>query len=402
MSPPLISRSPDLQRLVDDGYAVAVIGGYLVVSDVPYVDRNRRVRKGALVCHLALAGDRTVRPSDHQAWFQGDRPCDVHGRPLTEMVHADVARDLGHGIHVDHLLCSKPIGGEFADFHVKMVTFAQQLASPAQAINPAATARTGHLVADERLGSSFHYADTAAARAGIVSYADRVRDQCIGIVGLGGSGSYVLDLVSKTPVRMIHLFDNDAFLQHNAFRAPGAPDAETLRLQPSKVAHFDRIYSRMHRGIVPHEIRLGPSTLRLLDGLSFVFLCLDGTRDRHAIAVHLQRSGVPFVDVGMGLYATERGIGGTIRVTTAVHDQQSRIWERNRLPLSDAGADDIYASNVQVAELNALTATLAVIRWKKLFGFYADFEHERFSAYCIDGNLLINEDQVPDEPSRND
>ena len=33
----------------------------------------------------------------------------------------------------------------------------------------------------------------------------------------------------------------------------------------------------------------------------------------------------------------------------------------------------IYRSNIQVADLNALNATLAVIRWKQYFGFYQDY-----------------------------
>ena len=44
----------------------------------------------------------------------------------------------------------------------------------------------------------------------------------VAIVGLGGTGSYVLDLVAKTPVRQIHLDDGDMFLQHNAFGSPSA------------------------------------------------------------------------------------------------------------------------------------------------------------------------------------
>jgi hypothetical protein len=34
----------------------------------------------------------------------------------------------------------------------------------------------------------------------------------IAIIGLGGTGSYVLDLAAKTPVKEIHLFDGDKFL----------------------------------------------------------------------------------------------------------------------------------------------------------------------------------------------
>ena len=49
--------------------------------------------------------------------------------------------------------------------------------------------------------------------------------------------------------------------------------------------------------------------------------------------------------------------------------------------------------NIQVADLNALNACLAVIRWKKLFGFYRDLEREHHTLYTVDGNHLLNEDQ---------
>ena len=51
-----------------------------------------------------------------------------------------------------------------------------------------------------------------------------------------------------------------------------------------------------------------------------------------------------------------------------------------------------YARNIQIADLNALNAILAVIKWKKLFGFYVDLEREHHSTYTINGNVLMNED----------
>ena len=41
------------------------------------------------------------------------------------------------------------------------------------------------------------------------------------VIGLGGTGAYVLDFFVKTPVREIRAFDLDAFHVHNAFRSPG-------------------------------------------------------------------------------------------------------------------------------------------------------------------------------------
>jgi hypothetical protein len=45
------------------------------------------------------------------------------------------------------------------------------------------------------------------------------------------------------------------------------------------------------------------------------------------------------------------------------------------------GSRDLdYDGNIQIAELNSLNAALAVIKWKKLCGFYNDRKAEHFSA----------------------
>jgi len=43
-----------------------------------------------------------------------------------------------------------------------------------------------------------------------------------------------LDFIAKTPVREIRIIDGDEFLQHNAFRAPGAPTLDELRELPKR------------------------------------------------------------------------------------------------------------------------------------------------------------------------
>lgn len=39
---------------------------------------------------------------------------------------------------------------------------------------------------------------------------------------------------------------------------------------------------------------------------------------------------------------------------------------------SSVSAEDAYRSNIQIADLNALNAVLAVGTWKRLCGFYVD------------------------------
>ena len=69
-------------------------------------------------------------------------------------------------------------------------------------------------------------------------YPERLAGERVAIVGLGGTGSYVLDMVAKTPVRQILLFDDDESLQHNAFRSPGTPTLDELLKAPKKVEYL--------------------------------------------------------------------------------------------------------------------------------------------------------------------
>lgn len=74
MSRRLISLSPDLTRLREDGYDLDIRNGYLLVQDVPYVGAGAQVKRGVLVSNLDLAGDGTVRPQDHTMKFIGEFP----------------------------------------------------------------------------------------------------------------------------------------------------------------------------------------------------------------------------------------------------------------------------------------------------------------------------------------
>jgi hypothetical protein len=83
-----------------------------------------------------------------------------------------------------------------------------------------------------------------------------------------------------------------------------------------------------------------------------------------------------------------------LRVTTSTSQKREHVRKKDRIPFSDGDGNDEYSRNIQIADLNALNAALAVVKWKKLSGFYRDLEHEHFSTYTIDGHTLINEDQV--------
>jgi hypothetical protein len=210
--------------------------------------------------------------------------------------------------------------------------------------------------------------------------------ETVAIIGLGGTGSYVLDLIAKTPVHSIHLFDSDVLATHNAFRSPGAPTVAELRQHPSKVEYLGRVYSNMNRRIVPHDIDLKGAALDQLGGITFAFICIDRGVDRKQIVDRLEAMNVPFVDVGIGLYRKDDSLGGQVRVSTSLPDRRESA--RASMPLTGGDEENIYDKNIQVAELNALNACLAVLRWKKLRGFYLDFDDELRSTFTISLNTL--------------
>lgn len=144
-----------------------------------------------------------------------------------------------------------------------------------------------------------------------------------------------------------------------------------------------------------HRLRVGPATYSLLDHLDFVFLCIDGTEGKRDLVARIEDRGLAFIDVGMGLTVGERGLSGVLRTTTSTPAMRDHVWDRNRIPFDSAGAEDAYSTNVQVADLNALAASLAVIRWKRLCGFYDDQEGEHFSTYTVDGNHMLSEEFAP-------
>jgi molybdopterin/thiamine biosynthesis adenylyltransferase len=241
--------------------------------------------------------------------------------------------------------------------------------------------------------SPFVYSDTAATRAGIEQVSQRLVGGSIAIIGLGGTGSETLDLISKTPCDKIVLIDGDIVEQHTAWRAPGAMSFDDIAAGLPKVEHYARVYGRMHTGIVAHAEHLRPDNLYLLDDVDLVFVCVDSVEARGFIVPELEARGLPFIDAGLGLRLVDDRLMGQVRVTTSTPAMRAHVHEKGRVPLTGSDDDELYRSNIQIGDLNRLAATLAVIQYKQLRGFYADTQSEYHCIYTVDGNHIINEDR---------
>lgn len=388
----LLDRDPDLSRLREEGYDVEIRYGHLLVKDVPYVNERRQVRRGVLTCELTLAGTEALGPmKDHTARFAGEYPCDSQGRQLTDVVNSAARVQLGESLVVDYYLSSKPLEtGVYPSYFDKMTAYVRMLSGHAEAIDRTATALTGAVAPPVEDDSPFQYGDLASSRAGLHMVTQRLKLSQVALIGVGGTGAYVLDLVAKTPVREIHLFDGDGFYSHNAFRSPGAASLDQLNCKPRKTTYLLEVYSKMHKGIVEHPYFVDSSNVHELQGMDFVFLCMDSGDAKRVVVQALERFGTPFIDVGMGVQVVDDSLRGTVRLTTSTPTMRGHL--RTRVSLSAPGPEDEYDSNIQIADLNSLNAALAVIRWKKHFGFYLDFEREHHTTYSISTNALVSDD----------
>lgn len=389
MSRLLIARSPDLQQLRNEGFDLEVRAGYLLVKDVPYVSSTREIKRGILISALELNGDQTARPSNHVALWTGEHPCHHDGCIISAITNPSQSQDLGNDIRADFTFSAK---AAYRDYHHKVTTYIGRITGEAKVIDPTVSANTFPVIETEEEESVFRYLDTATSRVGIGALNERLSDQKIAIVGLGGTGSYVLDLVVKSCVKEIHLFDGDVFSQHNAFRSPGAASIEKLQAKPPKVTYLAEMYGRMRRGIYAHEVFADGETATLRE-MDFVFLCLDRGSAKKAVVKSLVDSGVRFVDVGMGVLRAQDSLTGLMRVTCFVPGAESAALGRIDFSNGDQPENE-YSTNIQIVELNALNAALAVLQWKKLYGIYRDSSRAKSFSYSIAANEMANDEDA--------
>ena len=393
MSHELIARNEDLRRLKESGYTLRVHDGFLVVEDIPYITSHGSLAEAGLVMQLELSGDLTVQPSDHVAYWTGSFPYRGDRQKLDVLGESKHGQSLSDGTVLTYMFSAKPTDGRYRDYEHKVGTYIEIIVREARQIAPAATAQKWRVERTTGEGSLFEFMETASARQHTSDIATKVSGEMVAIVGVGGTGSYVLDFVAKTWVKEIHLYDDDRFLQHNAFRSPGAVGIAELEGAPEKAVFHRERYMRMRKGLFAHAAKIDDSNIDDLRNYDTVFLCIDGGEIKKKIFEICEESGSVCIDTGMGIYREGDKLGGIIRTTTSEPDQRTHIRGKNRVDMAGADGGE-YERNIQIAELNALNAALAVIKWKKIRGLYQDIVHEGDSGYVLDGNRIINRDYI--------
>ena len=365
----LVSHNDDIRRLVEKGSAVAFDSNYLLIRDIPYLDSGRQLQIGAIVSKLVFVDQERVIQEDHQIFFAGSFPHNLDGSPIPNLGGGPAQLALSEAcsdVIVQRSFSNKPPGGKFQDFFEKIESYISIISGPAIELynaNPYTFRAVKEVISD----SVFKFHDTLTSRAEITDLSAKFKNDVIAVIGLGGTGAYVLDFIVKTPVREIRAFDLDRFHIHNAFRSPGR--LEESEFDKAKAEVYRTRYENFRSGLSFTPKFLDDSCSEDLDGVTFAFVCVDKGSSRSCIFDLLISNGIPFIDVGMGLNRKRGSLNGQLRTTYYSSDRGQHVRDKELAPLTD-NPDDLYKANIQIGELNALNACLAVIRFKQLRGFY--------------------------------
>ncbi len=387
----LVSHNDDIRRLVEKGYAVAFDSNCLVVRDIPYLDNGLMLQWGAIVTKLVLTDLEHVVQDDHQIFFAGAAPYGLDGNLIpnlaggpTQIILSNASAD----VVVQRSFSNKPTAsGRFSNFFEKIESYTNIISGPAIErfdANPYTFRSVDTGPTDE----TFNIHDTLTSRAEISELSAKFSQDVVAIIGLGGTGAYLLDFLVKTPVREIRAFDLDQFQVHNAFRSPGKLEQSELGTPKAEV--YQARYENFRHGLKITPKFIDASCAEDLDGVNFAFVCVDKGSSRAGIFDLLLSRRIPFLDVGMGLNRKHGPLDGMLRTTyySADHGQATRDMQLAEL---SEDPENLYRTNIQIGELNALNACMAVIRYKQLRGFYLEEDPAFHYLFHISDLKVVSE-----------
>lgn len=393
----LVSHNDDLRRLVEKGYAVGFDSNYLVIRDIPYLGADLSLQIGAIVVKFDLVDQERVAQTDHTILFAGSAPHGLDGKPIpnlgggpTTLHLSDACKD----VVVQRSFSNKPKStGKFADFFEKVESYVGIISGPAIELQKdKATPYTCRVVTDVKSDSVFMFADTLTSRAEIGDLSAKLKDDVVAVIGVGGTGAYLLDFLVKMPVREIRVFDLDSFQVHNAFRSPGRLDPSELGKPKAEVYHAR--YENFRKGLSVARKVIDASSSDDLNGVTFAFVCVDKGASRAGVFDLLISKRIPFIDVGMGLSRKQNGtLNGMLRTTYYSAEHAQKVREKGLAELADT-PDNLYRTNIQISELNALNASLAIIKFKQLRGFYFEELPQYHLLFEVGDLKAVGESQI--------
>jgi molybdopterin-synthase adenylyltransferase len=210
----------------------------------------------------------------------------------------------------------------------------------------------------------------------------------VGVVGLGGGGSHVIQQLAHLGVRHFVIADPDIVEDHNLNRLVGATRQDAAERVP-KV----RVAERVIRGLTSQ-----PSVVAIQDAWQasaielrachVLFGCVDSFSERNQIEQFSRRFLIPYIDIGMDVHEADDKfiIGGQVALSTP---SEHCLWCMGILD-KESIADEVRrygaaGGRPQVVWPNGVLASVAVGLFVQLVTPWHD--HPISTAYLeYDGN----------------
>ncbi|MCY4302419.1 MAG: ThiF family adenylyltransferase [Aestuariivita sp.] len=216
-----------------------------------------------------------------------------------------------------------------------------------------------------------------------IQWLDLVRGETIAIVGLGGVGAWIADLITKADVAEIHGWDNDTIEAKNIIRMPGAVNPDWIG--KPKAEWFEETYRQIHQRVHGHPECVDEQTAAgMCASATFGFVAVDNDRGRQVAGNALAAARIPFVDVGISLDRRDDQVTASIRITTA--QARDEGW-RKALPKVDGAGQEIYG-RLELPDVAAAAAGLAVQSWRKVRGQMVQAAASECVVYCIETDTV--------------
>lgn len=384
-----ISPSALLGLLKEKGIIAKWVNNYLVIANVPYVNKEKIIKNGVLIDTKVHSNMPLNNGNGHIMHFSGEFPCNIEGKEL-EGIRLGVEKiKICEGLITDFTFSTKVRGVGYNNYVDKIVNYYRIISSQANALG-SIEKHDFEYVEDKHI-TSLQYEDMNSSRANIRHVSKKLYNQKIAIVGVGGTGSFILDHLSKCDVSSIHIIDDDILKIHNAFRIPGAVKESVFSENILKVNYLQNVYNVINKNIKILPEKISEINVNILDDMDMIFVCIDGGKLKEYLINYLIEKGLKFIDTGIGIECVDSKLIGSIVNVYADEKYNSHVIKH--ITLNSDGFNE-YNSNIQISEINALAASLAVIKWKQSIGFYADYYDKNTLKFNIEIGDMINDKKI--------
>ena len=391
MSPTPTNHEKQLAGVLQAGFDCVIEDDTLTVGPIPYRLSTGGVDHGYLICHLARSGEDIASPSDHTAKWIGDEvPHHRDGREMDKLILDRTPTTWSNG-RTSICTMSRNLPEPYTDYGQKMLTYARLIAQ--EASNDWRIPDHGKISVKDK--NRLVDKETGLNRVGIGHLDKLLAKENLAVIGAGGTGGHIVDLISKTNVQQIDIFDPDEVSVHTQLRWPGVVERNLVSQGTNKAEYLASFYGRRTNcNLRGYPVKVTKANLSLVTDKTMVFVAIDDGKARREILTGLAASNVNFLDCGIDLQLVggadnDDALTASARITRC-HEEES---PEKQLEIAkgtpggnDVEANNLYARNIQTVEMNSLNATLAVIAWKQAIGFYQDTYGYRKSRIHLSTN----------------